>query len=118
MRALVLAPTKELVQQIGELLVGLTKDCGGERNVRCRTVTSKKDAQSKLGRGAAPDVVVAVPGSVVEFAAVLKDVEMLVIDEADLVLSYGFEHDIRTVKEALPAKCHTCVALCRSLSRF
>ena len=54
-----------------------------------------------------PDILVATPARVrahLESSALdVKNLSYLVIDEADLVLSYGYEEDITSVAEALPS---------------
>lgn len=53
-----------------------------------------------------PDIVIATPGSAAENVSSssldLDGLTNLVIDEADLVLSYGYEDDLQTISTALP----------------
>ena len=53
-----------------------------------------------------PDVLVATPARVrthLDSSALdIKNLSCLVVDEADLVLSYGYEEDILSIAEALP----------------
>ncbi|DAZ92961.1 TPA: hypothetical protein N0F65_006280 [Lagenidium giganteum] len=107
-KALVLVPTKELVEQ--------TKKHMMELMYYCRDVVSilglggqSMSAQQALLRDI-PDIVVSTPGRLVAHLNAgnlnLKDsVQTVVIDEADLVLSFGYGEDIRTIFNHLPKAC-------------
>ena len=53
-----------------------------------------------------PDIVVATPARISQnintSAISLENVKHLVLDEADLVLSYGYEDDLQVIERALP----------------
>lgn len=102
-RALILAPTRELAIQIFENF----KKFG--RYMDLRTVclyggANKGNQISQLKRGA--DIVVATPGRLLDLYAEnfvkLESVKYLVLDEADRMLDMGFIHDIRKIVEYLP----------------
>jgi len=105
-RALVLAPTRELVIQIGEeaqqlaryLPVNIVSVFGG---------MDFKQQQDRLTRESV-DIIVATPGRLLDFsrrrAVMLKQVEILVIDEADRMLDMGFIPDVRKIIYATPQK--------------
>ncbi len=103
-RALILAPTRELVVQIHreiELLAKYTK-------IRAMTIyggVSAKPQVNSLRR--LPDIVVACPGRLLDLAgsrdAHLDGVEVLVLDEADHMLDMGFLPDIKRILKLLPA---------------
>jgi len=102
-RALVLAPSRELCGQIYKALLDLTDGC--RKDVRCANAAAPGDDPSMLA--AVSDVLVGTPSRVL---ALLKEnlfnpnsLEYLVIDEADLVFSFGYEEDVRGILRQLPA---------------
>ena len=107
-RALILAPTRELVQQIavalGELAHGtptaIVTVVGG---------ASINRQMDKLVRGC--DVLVATPGRLLDLldrgAVSLGKVQMLVLDEADQMLDLGFIHALRKIARHLPKERQT-----------
>ncbi|KAE9408059.1 DEAD-domain-containing protein [Gymnopus androsaceus JB14] len=90
-RALILVPTRELAEQVTRYLVALCKYCEGVVVVNAANTAS----------ASAPDIVVATPARALALfqSKVLQTphLESLVIDEADLVLSYGHDEDIRQI---------------------
>ncbi|GMF09459.1 unnamed protein product [Phytophthora lilii] len=109
-RALVLVPTKELVEQTRRHMTELMYYCQDTVSLLALGGQSM-NAQQALLRDA-PDVLVATPGRLVAHLEAgnltLKDsVQTVVIDEADLVLSFGYGEDIRTIFNALPKACQT-----------
>jgi ATP-dependent RNA helicase RhlB len=103
-RALVLAPTRELCIQIikdAELL-------GKYGAFRCVAVYGGMDfekQQRQLDRGPV-DLVAATPGRLLDFirrrVISLRQVEVLVIDEADRMLDMGFIPDVRRIIRECP----------------
>lgn len=99
-QALVLAPTRELAQQIKKQLFKLTKF--SEQKIFCETVYGgeKIDIQIKnLER--TTHVVVATPGRLCDLldrsAIDISAIKMLVLDEADEMLSMGFLPDLNRI---------------------
>ncbi|HNY02842.1 MAG TPA: DEAD/DEAH box helicase, partial [Bacteroidales bacterium] len=104
-RALVLAPTRELAIQIDDSFhtygsgTGLKYVCiyGG---------VSQHNQVEKLSRGA--DILVATPGRLLDLVNQriirLDAVRYLVLDEADRMLDMGFIRDIKRILALLPAK--------------
>jgi ATP-dependent RNA helicase RhlB len=105
-RALVLAPTRELALQIESDARDLAKymDIG----VCC--VVGGMDFQKQLDRikSGRLDVLIATPGRLLDFInrrhLNLKQVEVLVIDEADRMLDMGFIPDVRRIVYQTPHK--------------
>jgi len=102
-RALVVAPTRELATQIDAEIRLLAKF------TRLKTAlvfggTSIRSQVAAMRRQ--PDVVVACPGRLLDLmrqgALHLKDVQTLVLDEADHMFDMGFLPDIRRILSALP----------------
>lgn len=107
-RALIVAPTRELAEQIYQISVELGK------NTKVRSVTvyggvSKVNQVSRLRSGA--EIVIACPGRLLDIAndgdIDLSQVEVLVLDEADRMCDMGFLPDIRRILKLLPAQRQT-----------
>ncbi|XP_078358933.1 putative ATP-dependent RNA helicase DDX56 [Oculina patagonica] len=104
-RALVLVPTKELAKQAHRNVKELSSYCS--REVRVADVAQGNLASTKSLLMECPDIVIGTPsvllGHVQAKNLDLKvSLQMLVIDEADLVFSYGYEHDLKTLLSHLP----------------
>src|SRR6478752_5781368 len=117
LRALVLAPTRELVVQIEENVRAYAKHVP----LRMATVfggVSERPQIEALRSGV--DLVVATPGRLIDLmeqrVANLSGVESLVLDEADRMLDMGFLPPIRRIVKALPQKRQTLM-FSASLSR-
>jgi ATP-dependent RNA helicase RhlE len=107
-RALVLAPTRELAAQIAESFRSYTP----RRLIRCEVVfggVGKRLQVTALRRGV--DVLVATPGRLLDLMGDgevdLSRVEMFVLDEADRMLDMGFIPDVRRITQALPRERQT-----------
>ena len=101
-KALVLAPTRELVNQIAESLRGLM----GDTHLRIGAVVGGQSINRQinfLSRGT--DILVATPGRLMDLmdrgAVDLSTVQHLVLDEADQMLDLGFIHALRKIAPAL-----------------
>jgi len=107
-RALILAPTRELAEQTHQFF----EELGQKTRVRSVTVyggVSKGPQVDALRRGA--EVVVACPGRLLDLmgdgSIDLSHVEVLVLDEADRMCDMGFLPDIRRILKALPRQRQT-----------
>ncbi len=107
-RALILAPTRELAEQIHQAIV----DLGRQTKVRSVTVyggVSKGPQVAALRRGV--EIIVACPGRLLDLmsegAVDLTRIEMLVLDEADRMCDMGFLPDIRRILTHLPTQRQT-----------
>src|SRR5919107_4618382 len=107
-RVLVLAPTRELVTQIDESY----KQLAPKGSAKCAAIiggASMSRQIDALRRGAG--VVVATPGRLLDHVERrtldLRNVEVLVLDEADRMLDMGFLPAIRRILAELPAKRQT-----------
>ncbi|KUJ82126.1 DEAD/DEAH box helicase [Ruegeria profundi] len=101
-KALILAPTRELVNQIAESLRNLTK----KTRLRVATVVGGQSIGKQisfLSRGT--DILVATPGRLIDLmergAVDLSSVRHLVLDEADQMLDMGFIHALRRIAPEL-----------------
>lgn len=107
-RALVLAPTRELVIQIAENC----KIYGENLSLRQTTIfggVSEKPQIQMLSRGV--DLLAATPGRLLDLMEQghvnLSHVTTLVLDEADRMLDMGFIRDIKKIIAKIPKKRHT-----------
>lgn len=107
-RALILAPTRELAEQIHQTFGEL----GGKTRVRSTAVyggVGKHGQIKALQRGA--EVVVACPGRLLDLHGEghidLSQVEILVLDEADRMCDMGFLPDMRRIFKLLPRQRQT-----------
>ncbi len=108
MGALVLAPTRELAQQISCMFNELGKSSG----IRVATVVGGIPIQKDWAALTSwPNVLVATPGRLIDHigsgTVVLDDIEVLVVDEADRMHDMGFIPQIRRILAALPKQRQT-----------
>ena len=104
-RALVLAPTRELTIQIGESFVTYGQHLQIQTGVVFGGVTPKRHIKV-LKRE--PTILVATPGRLLDLIRQgyvdLSHVEMLVLDEADRMLDLGMITDVKDIISRLPKK--------------
>jgi ATP-dependent RNA helicase RhlE len=104
-RCLVLCPTRELATQIAESFRTYGKHLGLKYAVVFGGVGVGPQADA-LRRGV--DILIATPGRLLDLVgqrlADLREVEILVLDEADRMLDMGFIQDIRKIIAGLPAR--------------
>ena len=107
-RALILAPTRELAEQIHQACVELGQHTGVQSAAIYGGV-SKGPQLAKLRQG--PQIVVACPGRLLDHLNEgdidLSHVEVLVLDEADTMCNMGFLPSTRRVLQKLPARRQT-----------
>ncbi len=99
-RALVLVPTRELAAQIAESFATLGRHLAPRLETRVAVGGVSINPQMMALRGGA-DIVVATPGRLLDLvsqnALQLGEVEILVLDEADRLLSLGFAEELSRV---------------------
>ncbi len=107
-RALIVAPTRELAEQIHQSFIEL----GKHTKVRSTAIyggVGKGPQINALRRGV--EIVVACPGRLLDLAneghVDLSRVEVLVLDEADRMCDMGFLPDIRRILKLLPQQRQT-----------
>ncbi len=107
-RALIIAPTRELAEQIHEAIALLGRQTGLRSLTVYGGVSINMQIQ-KLRRGA--DIVVACPGRLLDHIGQrtidLKSLEVLVLDEADHMFDMGFLPNIRRILTSIPEKRQT-----------
>lgn len=104
-RALVLAPTRELVMQIEGVFVQLARYTD-LRILALYGGLGPKTQIEKLGEGT--DIIVATPGRFLDLygreALYVRDIKTMVLDEADKMMDMGFLPQIRAILEIIPVK--------------
>jgi len=107
-KALILAPTRELALQINENFIAYGKNLGFKTALVFGGV-SQKPQTTALQNGV--DVLIATPGRLLDLMnqgfVKLNSVEYFVLDEADRMLDMGFINDIKRIITKLPAKRQT-----------
>ena len=107
-RALIVAPTRELAEQINEAITVLAK----QTRLRSMTIYGGVNVNpqiNKLKQGV--EIIVACPGRLLDHIGQgtvnLSNLEVLVLDEADQMFDMGFLPDIRKILKSIPAKRQT-----------
>ena len=102
-RALILTPTRELAAQIHENVVEYSTYI----NLRSTVIfggVNQKPQVSKIRNGI--DILIATPGRLLDLEnqrlLSLRNIEILVLDEADRMLDMGFQRDINKIMNLLP----------------
>lgn len=108
LRALILAPTRELAEQIHKDITTLAR----HTRVRCITIyggVGLNPQVQNLKKGA--DIVIACPGRLLDHMnrgnIKFANLETLILDEADQMLDMGFAPDIRRILKQLPRERQT-----------
>ena len=103
LRALIVTPTRELAAQVRESVNTYSKYLG-IRSTAVYGGARIHNQKLKLRKGI--DVLVATPGRLLDLhnqkSVNLKNIEILVLDEADQMLDMGFIHDIKKIANLLP----------------
>ena len=117
-KAVVLAPTRELCLQIADDLEGFGKYMPDMRLLAVYGGTNIEPQIRALKHGV--DIIVATPGRLIDLmnrkAARLDGVQYVVLDEADEMLSMGFQEDIDTILEGVPED-HRTLLFSATMSR-
>ncbi|XP_075635370.1 ATP-dependent RNA helicase DBP2-like isoform X2 [Castanea sativa] len=107
--ALVLAPTRELAQQIEKEVKAFSRSLESFKTAIVVGGTNIAEQRSELKAGV--DIIVATPGRFIDHLqqgnTSLSRVSFVVLDEADRMLDMGFEPQIREVMRSLPEKHQT-----------
>jgi ATP-dependent RNA helicase RhlE len=107
-RALILAPTRELTQQIAESATAY----GSRTRSRSLSIYGGVDIREQIrGIKRGVEIIVATPGRLLDHldrrTIDLSQVEILVLDEADRMYDMGFINDVRKIIKHVPAKRQT-----------
>uniref|UniRef100_A0A915DQT4 Cyclin-dependent kinase 7 n=1 Tax=Ditylenchus dipsaci TaxID=166011 RepID=A0A915DQT4_9BILA len=105
--ALIIAPTKELANQIYELVLKLTASLVFIQSINF----AHFDETNEEAVNEVVDIVVTTPGRLLSVLknndGLLKNVQHVVLDEADLLFSYGYRDEMKKIKAALPPRFQT-----------
>lgn len=105
-RALILVPTRELAAQVAHVVERCSAALPSPLAC-CVLVGGASIEPQRMALRGIVDVLVATPGRLLDLheqeAFFLTDIELLVLDEADRLLSLGFTDELTRVLEALPA---------------
>ena len=108
-RALIIAPTRELAEQIHQAIETL----GRKTRIRSVAVYGGVGINPQIQKLKRADIVVACPGRLIDHigrnSIDLSQLEVLVIDESDQMLDMGFIPDIRRILKHIPRKRQTLV---------
>jgi len=103
-QCVVLVPTKELCKQIEKHMSDLIYYCRDHVSIVALADDNTSVQQYRLQ--AKPDIIISTPAKLVQHlrsgTADVSHVKTLVIDEADLVLSFGYADDVHTITSKMP----------------
>ncbi|KAJ3214025.1 ATP-dependent DNA/RNA helicase [Dinochytrium kinnereticum] len=119
-RGLILVPTKELAEQVSRAVKDLTIYLTNEITFFSLAGADSTTHSLRPILLEKPDILVGTPARVMSHIdsenIILKEsLETLVIDEADLILSYGHDEDVRTILGHLP-QIHQSLLMSATLS--
>jgi ATP-dependent RNA helicase RhlE len=104
--ALVLVPTRELAVQVNEVLVTYSKAL--PKPLIAMAVYGGVSINPQMKSMNRVDLLVATPGRLIELldanAVHLDELKILVLDEADKMLSMGFKEEVANILKRLPAR--------------
>ncbi|KAH6843026.1 P-loop containing nucleoside triphosphate hydrolase protein [Chaetomium sp. MPI-CAGE-AT-0009] len=102
---LILVPTRELADQVFKAIEQFSAFCAKDIHA-AKLTESVSDAVQRSLLANVPDIVVSTPArawhSASSSALSLARLQYLVLDEADLVLSYGYDEDMENIARSLP----------------
>ncbi|PBC27116.1 ATP-dependent RNA helicase [Apis cerana cerana] len=105
-KGLIIAPSKELCKQIHDVIISLTIKCS--REVKAIDISPQIDLNAqKLLLVEKPDIVISTPSRLLQHLKaknmkLKQSLETLIIDEADLIFSFGYENEIKDILNYLP----------------
>jgi ATP-dependent RNA helicase RhlE len=107
-RAVVLAPTRELATQIHNNIISYSKNMNISSTIIIGGVRKENQIEI-MSKGS--DIIVATPGRFMDLMGsediLLDQLEVFILDEADMMLDMGFYKDVQTISELLPEKRQT-----------
>lgn len=123
-KAIILVPTRELCEQVRHETYLIAQHCGGgDSEVQVTSLLGENTQQLKRAVAAAGHVVVSTPAKLASAiregllsSQVLQSrLQMLILDEADLLLSYGYEEDLQLIAPLVPRACQ-CMLMSATVS--
>jgi ATP-dependent RNA helicase DDX56/DBP9 len=107
--ALILVPTKELARQTAQVITSVCKYC--DETIRFLNLSGTDSFQGqRTSLAAEPQIIISTPSRILPHLEgknlSLKDsLETFVVDEADLVISFGYNDDVKRIMAFLPNYC-------------
>ncbi|XP_051127012.1 DEAD-box ATP-dependent RNA helicase 16 [Andrographis paniculata] len=110
--AFILVPTRELCQQVFSEVTSLIELCRVQLRV-AQLTSAMSDSDLKTSLAGLPDILVSTPACVqtclkkgiLQAKALQESLSVLVLDEADLLLSFGYEGDLKALTTHIPKRC-------------
>ncbi|CCD26765.1 ATP-dependent DNA/RNA helicase NDAI_0I01960 [Naumovozyma dairenensis CBS 421] len=106
---IILVPTRELAHQVATVLEQMILFCSNDiRYLNISSDISNSVLSSLLTNR--PEIIISTPGKLMNVletkitSITLEDLKFLVIDEVDLVLTFGYQEDLNKISEYLPLK--------------
>lgn len=110
-QVLILSPTRELADQIHHVMVNLGKDMQGLMITLTVGGTAVRDNVRQLRQG--PQIVIGTPGRVLHMIEkgelVLKNLQAIILDEADIMLERGFRDSMYDTFQYCPETVQVCL---------
>ena len=109
--AIIISPTRELAKQIYDVFRGFGKESKIEATLLVGGTNVNEDLENL--KKIQPDILIATPGRLLDiiqrasFSMKLGELEVLVLDEADVLLDLGFENTLNDIFSALPRQRRT-----------
>ncbi|OLS41666.1 DEAD/DEAH box helicase [Bacillus sp. MRMR6] len=108
-QAVITAPTRELASQIYQQILKITEHCRPEEAILTKVFIGGTDKQRTIDKlKVQPHIVVGTPGRIKDLmsdkALFVHTSDMLVVDEADMMLDMGFIEDLDQVAARMPEK--------------
>lgn len=108
-QAVITAPTRELATQIYQQILKVTEHCSPDQQIMTRCYIGGTDKQRTIEKlKVQPQIVVGTPGRIkdlmIEQALFIHTSNILVVDEADMMLDMGFIEDVDQVASRMPEK--------------
>lgn len=112
--ALILVPTRELCQQVFNEASSLLELCTSKVKI-VQVTASMSDKDIKLALSGPPNILVTTPACVatciskgiVQGSSIKESLSMMILDEADLLLSYRCEDDLKALVPHIPRSCQS-----------
>ncbi|WP_368985327.1 DEAD/DEAH box helicase [Caldifermentibacillus hisashii] len=106
-QAVITAPTRELAHQIYHEVLKLTKYCPKDEEITAKLFVGGTDKARVIEKlKVQPHIVIGTPGRIYDLmkeqALFVHTANMLVVDEADLMLDLGFLEDVDRIAGAMP----------------
>ncbi|XBW34856.1 hypothetical protein QEN19_000423 [Hanseniaspora menglaensis] len=105
---IILVPTRELSEQVYQVLNKITNYCS--QDIKSVNLSSSKMSETVINSllMESPDVLISTPAKLSQILKSnffsLDDLKFLVIDEVDLILTFGYKEDLWKISEYLPLK--------------